>query len=389
MSTLITDPALFAGRVAEDTQQKKIHQYLTTNRIVYDGQTGQVYKIWLLNILMNIITLGIYSFWGKTRMRQYVVGAFVLHKDRFEYTGTGKELFFGFLKAIPIFIALYLPFMIASFVDPEAAWPMVFLIPLLYVFPVALYFAFRYRISRTRWRSIRFGLEGAAMKYANLYLWRWLINIVSLGILIPYSDIRRYQYIADNAYFGDILFRFEGRGKDLMTIHLTTYSMSIGFFMIAFYGLQLMAASFSMVQMAMEEQMLSTEEALLIFGNSSFIIALVCVILPFIMVPIVRLIYKTALIHEMTNHLYAGEIGFRSTVTTLALLKLKLVNVLILICTFGLGLPYIMQRNVRFFAQHTQVRGDLETIRTKQTTSGQSTDAEGLHEVMGLESGLI
>lgn len=389
MSTLITDPALFSGRVAEDTQQKKIHQYLTTNRIVYDGQTGQVYKIWLLNILMNIITLGIYSFWGKTRMRQYVVGAFVLHKDRFEYTGTGKELFFGFLKAIPIFIALYLPFMIASFVDPEAAWPMVFLIPLLYVFPVALYFAFRYRISRTRWRSIRFGLEGAAMKYANLYLWRWLINIVSLGILIPYSDIRRYQYIADNAYFGDILFRFEGRGKDLMTIHLITYSMSIGFFMIAFYGLQLMAASFSMVQMAMEEQMLSTEEALLIFGNSSFIIALVCVILPFIMVPIVRLIYKTALIHEMTNHLYAGEIGFRSTVTTLALLKLKLVNVLILICTFGLGLPYIMQRNVRFFAQHTQVRGDLETIRTKQTTSGQSTDAEGLHEVMGLESGLI
>lgn len=385
----MTDPALFVGRVAEDEQRKKIHQHLVTNRITYDGQTGQVYKIWLLNILMNIITLGIYSFWGKTRMRQYVVGAFVLHKDRFEYTGTGKELFFGFLKAIPVFLALYLPFMIASFVDPEAVWPMVFLIPFLYVFPVALYSAFRYRISRTQWRSIRFGLEGSVMKYANLYLWRWLINIVSLGVLIPYSDIRRYRYIADNAYFGDILFRFEGRGKDLMTTHLATYSMGIGFLMIAFYGLQLMATFFSTIQVTMEEQALSTEEALLIFGDSSFIVALACVILPFIMVPIVRLIYKTALIHEMTNHLYAGEIGFRSTVTTLALMKLKLVNILILICTLGLGLPYIMQRNVRFFVQHTQVKGDLETIGIKQATGRKPTDAEGLHEVMGLESGLI
>lgn len=137
-----------------------------------------------------------------------------------------------------------LPFMIVSFVDPEAFWPMVFLMPLLYVFPVAIYSAFRYRISRTQWRGIRFGLDGTVIKYANLYLWRGLVNVASLGVLIPYSDIKKYRYIANNACFGGILFRFEGRGKDLMTIHLTTYLMSIGFVIIALYGLQLMAASF-------------------------------------------------------------------------------------------------------------------------------------------------
>ncbi|MDC8446121.1 MAG: DUF898 domain-containing protein [Nitrosomonas sp.] len=390
MSTIVTDQTFLDRQITEEAQPERIRHHLTTHRIAYDGQTGQVYKIWLLNIVMNIFTLGIYSFWGKTRLRQYVAGAFKLNKDRFEYTGTGKELFIGFLKAMLIFLVLYLPFMVASIIAPDAVWPLVFLIPFFYVLPVALYSAWRYRISRTQWRSIRFELDGSVMKFAGLFLWRWLINIVSLGLFIPYSDIKIYQYVTDNAYYGDIAFRFEGRGKDLMAVHLATYSIIIGLFIFALYGLQLMAASFAAAQMALTQQKLSVDEALVIFfSNASFFSALACTIVPFILLPMVRLIYKTALIHEITNHLYAGEVGFRSTVTTFALIKLKLGNLLILILTFGLGLPVIMQRNLRFFAQHTQVRGDLETSSIKQTANHKPADAEGLHAVMGLDSGLI
>ncbi|MCC6924014.1 MAG: DUF898 domain-containing protein [Nitrosomonas sp.] len=390
MSTIATDQVFMGRQVTEEAQPDEIRRHLTTHRIAYDGQTGQVYKIWLLNIVMNIFTLGIYSFWGKTRLRQYVAGAFKLNKDRFEYTGTGKELFVGFLKGMLIFFVLYLPFMVASFIAPDAVWPLVFLIPFFYVLPVALYSAWRYRISRIQWRGVRFELDGSVMKYAGIFLWRWLINIISLGILIPYSDIRMYQYIADNAYYGDIAFRFEGHGKNLMAIHLATYSIIIGLFIFVFYGLQLMAASFVTAQMAIGQQDLSFDEALVIFfSNASFFAALTCIIVPFILLPMIRLIYKTALIHEITNHLYAGEIGFKSTITTFALIKLKLGNFLILILTLGLGLPVIMQRNLRFFAQHTQVKGNLETSSIKQTASRKPADAEGLHTVMGLDSGFI
>ncbi|MCB1935900.1 MAG: DUF898 domain-containing protein [Nitrosomonas sp.] len=390
MSTIITDPALLTGQATEDAQPRKIGQYVTTNHIHYDGHTGQIYKIWLLNFLMNIITLGIYSFWGKTRLRQYVAGAFSLNKDRFEYTGTGKELFLGFLKAIPLFLVLYLPYMVASFMDPEAIWPLVLLVPLFYVFPIAIYSALRYRMNRTNWRSIRFGLDGSAIRYANLYLWRWFLDIVSLGILIPYSDVKRYRYLADHASYGNILFRFEGRGKDLMFIHLATYSVALGLLLIAFYGFQLIAASFAMMQATAAEYGLPIDEAVFfMLSETSLPGALAYIMLPFILFPLVRLIYKTALIHEMTNHLYAGDIGFRSTVTTTGLIKLKLGNFFILMCTLGLGMPYIMQRNLRFFAQHTQVRGDLETSDIKQVTNRKSSDAEGLQAVMGLDSGLM
>jgi len=390
MSTIASNPAFLTGQAGENAQPQRLRQPMTTNSITYDGHTGQVYKIWLLNFLMNIITLGIYSFWGKTRLRQYIAGAFSLNQDRFEYTGTGKELFLGFLKAIPLFLALYLPYLVASFMDSEAFWPVLLLLPLFYFFPVAIYSALRYRMSRTNWRSIRFGLDGSAVQYANIYLWRWFLDIVSLGILIPYSDIKRYRYLADNACYGDIPFRFEGRGKDLMSIHLATYSVALGLLLIAFYGFQQLAVSFEMVRNVAIENSLSMDEAvLLVFSETDLLSALAYITLPFIIFPLVRLIYKTALIHELTNHLYAGDIGFKSTVTTMGLAKLKLGNFLILVFTLGLGLPYVMQRNLRFFAQHTQVKGDLETSSIRQASNRKTSDAEGLQAVLGLDSGFM
>jgi len=77
--------------------------------ISYDGRVGQLYKIFFLNIILGIITLGIYHFWGKTRYRRYETSSFSLLKDRFEYTGYGGELFWGFIKAIVILGILSIP----------------------------------------------------------------------------------------------------------------------------------------------------------------------------------------------------------------------------------------------------------------------------------------
>lgn len=77
--------------------------------IEYDGKTHELYKIYLLNLLLSILTLGLYHFWGKTRKRRYITSSFQLDGDRFEYTGYGKELFFGLLLGIVLLGILSLP----------------------------------------------------------------------------------------------------------------------------------------------------------------------------------------------------------------------------------------------------------------------------------------
>lgn len=84
------------------------------NDLHYDATTSQVYKIWIVNILLSICTLGLYRFWGKTRLRRYMTAGFMLDGDRFEYTGHGKELFWGFVKATSLLLIISIPFFWAT-----------------------------------------------------------------------------------------------------------------------------------------------------------------------------------------------------------------------------------------------------------------------------------
>ena len=81
--------------------------------IAYEGRVGEVAAIALQNALFNLITLGFYRFWAKTRLRRYIWGSIEYRGERLEYTGRGGELFLGFLVAIAILLALVFAFELA------------------------------------------------------------------------------------------------------------------------------------------------------------------------------------------------------------------------------------------------------------------------------------
>lgn len=84
-------------------------QAASAETVKFDGRIGELYKIFFLNLFLGIITLGIYHFWGKTRIRRYITSSFELQNDRFEYTGYGGELMWGFIKALIILLLLAIP----------------------------------------------------------------------------------------------------------------------------------------------------------------------------------------------------------------------------------------------------------------------------------------
>ena len=74
--------------------------------LTYDGRAGRLFGLGVTVMFLSLITLGFYRFWGKTRIRRYLWSRVSLMGDRFEYTGTGKELFFGFIIALGVLIPL-------------------------------------------------------------------------------------------------------------------------------------------------------------------------------------------------------------------------------------------------------------------------------------------
>lgn len=188
---------------------------LATTSPEYHGKTGKLSGIYIVNLLLSIVTLGIYSFWGKTRIRRYMTSHVMLNKDRFEYTGTGMELFTGWLKALLIFLPLIVAIEI-PFVN-LIALPIFFAI-----ISVAVFLALRYRLSRTHWRGIRFSLGGLVKEYMILAIKRTLINIFTLGFRIPKSDIMKWSYIANHMKYGELEFKYKGDHKRLFWTNVVT-----------------------------------------------------------------------------------------------------------------------------------------------------------------------
>lgn len=196
----------------------------------YFGTRGPLFRLYLLTSLLTLVTLGIYRFWAKTRIRKYIWSATSGDGDSFEYTGTGLEKFLGFLVAIVI-LAIYLGivqmalfyFGLNLFVDPqnqgqELAQIGAIYLTLLAVLPLMLfaqYRARRYKMARSRWRGIRFGMENGAWGYAARALGYYLLNAMTLGLLNPLATFRLEKYMADRSWYGDARFEQTGRWQDL------------------------------------------------------------------------------------------------------------------------------------------------------------------------------
>src|SRR5918999_1823929 len=75
-------------------------------KLRYHGEGWALFGLLIVNALLTIVTLGIYSFWAKNKVREFHYSHTELDGDRFAYHGTGGELFAGALKAGGVLILL-------------------------------------------------------------------------------------------------------------------------------------------------------------------------------------------------------------------------------------------------------------------------------------------
>lgn len=304
--------------------------------IIYDGNANRLWGLWFKKIILSLLTMGIYSFWGKTNLRKYVAHSFHINNERFEYIGTGKELFLGFLRALPFIILLFLGGY-GVFLWTMSHFPT--LIPFLliinygigfFILIFAYYSAFSYRISRLTWQGIRGHMEGPIASLVLTYMGRFFLNCLTLGILIPHSDLRLTQKIYGQLFYGSVRYHFTmPQNHNLMRTHIIT-------------GL----------------------------------------LVPFTL-GFSRFWYQAKLTRCICDHLNLAQLTIKTTVTGKNLCKLHFLNFLIFICTLGLGVPWMIQRDLTFFATHFKVCGDVSQMTIFQAHGEFKQTGEGLETIIG------
>lgn len=191
----------------ETTSKKYFH-------LNFDGNGNGYFGIWVVNIILTIITFGLYYPWAKIANRKYIWNSTSMQGDRFIFNGTGTEIFKGFVIAYAVLGVT----VVLIFLSPFFA--LFFYLILFLIMPFAIFGAWRYRISRTSWRGIYFSFDGNMREFFKLYFLHFLLTILTFGIYAAWFRVKLMNYLFSHTRFGQYRMDFIGNGGDLFVIDL-------------------------------------------------------------------------------------------------------------------------------------------------------------------------
>ena len=76
--------------------------------VAFSGSTGEDFKIWIVNVALTVVTLGIYSAWAKVRKLRYFYGNTSIEDGNFDYHAKPKAILIGRLIAVGFLLFYYL-----------------------------------------------------------------------------------------------------------------------------------------------------------------------------------------------------------------------------------------------------------------------------------------
>jgi len=333
------------------------------------------------NFFLGIITLGIYHFWGRTEVRKRIWSAIRIEGEPLSYTGTGWEMFVGFLI---VFFVVLVPALLTPLAmtfafgttGAVAAQGFIFLL-FIYLYGVAVYRALRYRLSRTRWRGIRGSLAGSANSYGLTSLWTSLLIPLTLGWIYPWRATRLQRLLVEDMRFGDRPFTFTenpgplyGRFIVLWLGGLVAGALYIG-------GIVLITAKFMVKAGPKTPPHLTPEGTALIFA-----LVFVC----YIIFLLASSWYRAGQFNHFAASTSFEGVPMHGAMTGLGLLGLTLTNFLLVIVSLGILQPIAQARSARYFLKSLSFNGPVSFDAIAQAWGGDTGRGEGLAQAFDFDA---
>lgn len=197
--------------------------------MAFHGTGGGLFLLILKNVLLTLLSFGVYAAWATTARRKYVWQNLEFHGQRLVYHGTGRELFGGYLKVLAGY-ALFLgvPALLRRF-SPTLGniVQLAFAVGVLSLIPFAMYWSRAYLLSRTSWRGVRFSMEPGAGPFARTFIGGYLLTIVTAGLYGPVWLNRLRKISTDRSRFGNQAFHYDGPDLEAWKISIKGMLLSL------------------------------------------------------------------------------------------------------------------------------------------------------------------
>jgi len=199
-------------------------------KITFTGRGGELFWLFLQNLVLTILTAGFYTPWAKVRYLRYMASHITYDGEPFAFHGKGLELFVGWLKVFLVVAILSFPYgfaMVRNDYTLMIVFYVLLILALLGLSPLFLHGALRYTFAHVSWRGIRMGYTGSLRELFVLYFSGLFLTLITLGIYGSWFTARVYRYLYSHIHIGNVSFGFSGRGGELFIKNLKGLFLSL------------------------------------------------------------------------------------------------------------------------------------------------------------------
>lgn len=355
----------------------------------FQGSGKGYFVVWLVNILLTLITLGIYLPWALVRARRYFYENTDLEGARFSYHATGSSIFVGWL----CLLALYVIF-IVNVVNNNVILQLCMMGLFILFFPWLITQGLRYQMLMTEINGVRFNFYASPLRawwvmmgcplliiIATVVIFSLFttgaisagsyaatFTMIAIGSLVLLLGIAVMQGVFAAQWFGMLMnnlqygkLKFSGNISMKKCITIVLLSMLLFIPFIALVMVMIVPSMITMMQAAYMMQG-DPEQMAMVMGSMygkimlSYLVyifgAIVCFTFAFVKL---RAYLYSQLVLE-------GDIRFSSTVTVGRMLWISISNTAVCLVTLFLAWPWAKVRMTRYLLENTHVHGNLEAL---------------------------
>ena len=363
--------------------------------MVFTGRGGEYFRIWVVNLFLTIVTLGIYSAWAKVRKTKYFWQNTRLDGNVFDFHGNPVAILRGRIVALVLLLAYTWGFEFSVSVG------LVTLAVLLLVGPWLFVKAAQFKFGNTSFRGLRFGFAadyaiGYRVLMPILLIWfsstiltatmaeassRFAMAIAFVGIatvaLIPWMHHRLKAFQHGYATYGDRRFAFAPALRGFYAVYAK------GLALMVLGGLVgLLAGGLSTVVLSKLRQSISdTPEWVWVLTGFMSVAAVYVFAWPFLAARLQQLVWA---------HTRCDGVRFRTEIAAWPLFRLVLRNVALTLVTCGLYWPFASIALARYRVECMRVDADapLATIAMGTHTDPAVAVGDATADTFGFDIGL-
>lgn len=338
----------------------------------FRGTGSEYFRIWIVNLALTIVTLGIYSAWAKVRTRRYFYGNTFIGEHAFEYHASPVRILIGRMIAV----ALFLGYQISAMVNPIYASP--WLLVAGFGLPWLVNTSLRFNARNSSYRNVRFNFEGRYFEALVAYVLWPIGGFATLGALIPAARRARDFFYTNHHTYGGRPFRTDFTAGQIYLVFGIALLIVLVLFGLCGTGAWYAYQHFKSHPVAkLDMKMIIVFEVVVWF----FVWFIIVSIAPAIHTMIVNLSLNHTMLDE--RHQLCSEMS------PIKVAWITVTNAILTLLTVGLFYPWAKVRLTRYEIDHLSIEldGDIDAYAS-EALAAQSAVGEEIGSFFSFDFGL-